>query len=105
LLHDVIEPENVARKKLVEMLRPLVETVNFKKFPHQAHVRATGKLHVFRPVMEIEFRGKSFGERLRARAARVDERAVNVEQNEPDHAARKLIAAARGGNELHRFWL
>jgi hypothetical protein len=105
LFHDVVEPENVASKKLAEMLRPFVEVMDFKKFAHQAHVGAAGELHFFRPVMEIEFRGKSFGERLRARAAGVHQRAVNVEQNEPNHAARKLIAAARGGNELHRFWL
>jgi hypothetical protein len=105
LLHDVVEPENVAQKKLTEMRGGFVETMNLKKFAHQAHVGAAGELHIFRPVMEIEFRGKSFGKRFRSRAARVDKRAVNVEQNEPNHAARKLIAAARGGNELHRFWL
>jgi hypothetical protein len=36
--------------------------------------------------MQVEFRGKSFFESRRAGVARVDERAVNVEENEPNHA-------------------
>jgi hypothetical protein len=37
-------------------------------------------------MMEVKFRGKRFGECLGARAAGVDERSVNVEQNETNHA-------------------
>jgi hypothetical protein len=36
--------------------------------------------------MQLEFRGERLGERLRASVARVDERAVNVEQNQFHHA-------------------
>jgi hypothetical protein len=37
-------------------------------------------------MMQVEFRRKSFFESLRAGVARVDERAVNVEQNQSCHA-------------------
>jgi len=74
--------------------------VDAEKFAHEAHVRAPGELHLFRTVMEVELRGEGFGERPRARAAGVDQRAVNVKENEPDHAARKLIAPARGDNAV-----
>ena len=36
--------------------------------------------------MQVEFRGKSFAESLRTGMTRVDERAVNVEQNQFYHA-------------------
>ena len=62
--------------------------MNFEKFADEADVGATGELHFFRAMMEAEFRGKGFGECLRAGMARVDERAVNVEQNQFYHACK-----------------
>jgi hypothetical protein len=38
--------------------------------------------------MEVEMPGKSFRERRRASSARVNERAVNIKQNEPHHPDR-----------------
>jgi hypothetical protein len=40
-------------------------------------------------MMQIEFHRKGFFESLPPGVARVDERAVNVEQYEPDHARGK----------------
>jgi len=45
-------------------------------------------------MMELEFRGKSLGERLGAGVTRVDERAVNIEQNQFCHA-RKVSGLCR----------
>jgi hypothetical protein len=83
---NVVEPENVTFKKLPEMFRRFHETVNPEKFADEADIRAPGELHFFRAVMKIEFRGECFGKRPCARAARVNKRAVNVEENQPDHA-------------------
>jgi hypothetical protein len=60
--------------------------VELEKFTDKAHVSAPGELHFFGAVMQVEFRRKRFSERLRSGVPRVDERAVNVEENEPDHA-------------------
>jgi len=43
-------------------------------------------------VMQFKFRRESFGERRRARPAGVDERAVNVEENQPSHAGKYQAA-------------
>jgi len=37
-------------------------------------------------MMQVEFRRERFFEGLRPGMSRVDERAVNVEENEPNHA-------------------
>ena len=107
LLKDVVEPENVMLKKFAEMFRRGGDIVDAEKFADEADIGAPGKLHLLRSVMEVELLGKSLRERRRARAARVNERAVDVEENKPNHAARKLIALARSGNahRCHRFWL
>ena len=83
---DVVESENVASEELCKMFRRLRQSMDFEKFPDEADVGAAGELHLFRAVMKAEFRGKGFGEGLRAGVARVDERAVNVEQNQFYHA-------------------
>jgi hypothetical protein len=44
--------------------------------------------------MQVELRGERLFERRRARPARVDERAINVEQYKPDHAPQTLRAGA-----------
>jgi hypothetical protein len=97
---NVVEPENVALKKLPKMFRRFRQIVDFEKFADEADVGSPGEFHFFRTVMEVEFRRKRFFESLRSGVARVDERAVNIEQNEPNHAARKLIAEARGDNAV-----
>jgi hypothetical protein len=74
--------------------------VNFEKFADEAHVRASGEFYFFDAVMKVEFGRECFGECLRAGVACVDERAVNVEQNEPNHAARKLNVVVLGSNAV-----
>jgi len=60
--------------------------VHLEKFADEAHVGAPGELHFFRAVVQVEFRGERFFESLRSGMACVDERAVNVEQNQFHHA-------------------
>jgi hypothetical protein len=83
---DVVEPENVTPEKLREMFRRFRQGVDFEKFTDEADIGAAGKLHFFRAVMQVEFRGEGFGESLRPGVACVNKRAVNVEQNQFYHA-------------------
>jgi hypothetical protein len=50
--------------------------------------------------MQVKFRGKRFGECARAGVPGVNERAVNVEENEPNHAARKIAGRGPGASFL-----
>jgi hypothetical protein len=60
--------------------------VKAEEFAHQIHIRAPGEIDFLNAVEGIEFRGERFGKRLDARAAGVNQRAVNVEQYESHHA-------------------
>ena len=90
LRENVVEPEDIAFEEAPKMFGVRFDVVLPEKFAHQAHVGATGKLHFLRAVRDAEFRRKRFGKRLDAGAARVDERAVNVEENEFDHSTQSF---------------
>jgi hypothetical protein len=98
---NVVEPENVTLKKLPEMFLRFRQPVDFEKFADEANVGAPGEFHFFRAVIQVEFRRKSFLESLCARVPRVDKRAVDVEENEPNHALRKLNVGGCEGNAVH----
>ncbi len=72
-------------EELGEIFRRFGAAVNAEKFADQAHIGAPGELHLFRAVMEIEVPGKSLRERRRAGPARVNERAINIKQNQSHH--------------------
>jgi hypothetical protein len=72
------------------MFRRGGDIVDAEKFAHEADIGAAGELHFFRAVMQVELFREGFCERRRARAAGEDERAINVEQNEPGHVAQKI---------------
>jgi hypothetical protein len=57
-----------------------------EKFASQTGVRASGELQLARAIGNLEFSGESAGKRFDTRSAAVDERAVNVEQDEANHA-------------------
>ena len=94
---DVIQPEDVSVQKLPEVPRRLIETVDFEEFPDEAHIGPAGEFHLFRAVMEIEFRRKGFRERACAGMPGVDKRAVYVEKYQPNHAGKyqEAIKTAR----------
>jgi hypothetical protein len=85
---NVVEPEDVAPEKLPEMFGCFRQSVDFEKFADQAHIGAPGKLHLFRTMMKVEFGRERFGERLCSGVSGMNERAVNIEENEPNHARR-----------------
>lgn len=86
LVQHVVEPEDVILEEPAEISRRFRQTVDAEKLTDKAHVRAPGELHLFRAVMQVELRGERPRERFRARAARMHQRAVNVEQNQSNHA-------------------
>src|SRR5208283_3739599 len=81
------EPENVALEKTVEILPRRRNLVSGEKFTHEARVGAAGEFQSLKPVPRPELGVEHFRESLHAGPARVHQRAVNVEQNQPDHAA------------------
>lgn len=82
---DVVEPENVTLEETLKMRRIWFDVVQPEKLPHQAHIRAPGELHFLRAVKDAELSRECFGKRLDARAAGVNEGAINVEKDEFDH--------------------
>ena len=86
LRHGLVQPENVTLEESPEIFRRGRNLVQAEKFAHEIHVRPPGEIDFFNAVVGVEFRGERFGKRLDARAAGVDERAVNVEQYESHHA-------------------
>src|SRR5271154_5374642 len=83
---NLVEPENVTLEETLKIFRRGGNVVVLEKFADEADIRASGKFHFFQAVVGFELGRKSFGESLRAGVARVNERAVNVEQNQFYHA-------------------
>lgn len=77
---NVIEPEDITIEKLSEMPGRLIQPMDAEKFAHQAYVRPSGKSHLFRAMMQVEFRGKCLCKRPRTGMTGVHQRAVNVEK-------------------------
>ena len=59
--------------------------MNTEKFADETHVGAAGELDLFDAVVRVELGGKGFGESLRTGPPRVNERAVNIKQNQSHH--------------------
>jgi len=82
---EIIEPKNVAVEKPAGILRARLNPVLEKELPGERRVGPTGELQTLGPIREIELGGERAGERFHASAARANQRAVNVEQNQSDH--------------------
>ena len=65
--------------------------MKLEKLPYQANVRASRKFQPLETVHGIELGGKHFRKRLDTRAARPDERAIDVEKNQPHVQPRDWI--------------
>jgi hypothetical protein len=83
---DVVEPENETLEKPLEILRCGRDVVVAEKFADETHVGAPGEPDFINAVAHFELRGEGFGESLRTGASRVNERAVNIKQNQSYHA-------------------
>jgi hypothetical protein len=59
--------------------------VKAEKFADEIHIGASGEPDFINAIARVELRGEGSGKGLRPGAARVNERAVNIKQNEPHH--------------------
>ena len=84
----MVEAEGVVVEKFSEIFRRGRDAVDAEQFAHEAHVRAPGKTDHVNAGVRIERRRERPRKGVSARAAGVDERAVNVEQNQFYHARR-----------------
>src|SRR5207342_127599 len=97
---NVIEPEDVVFEIQRKILRRRKDFVITKKLPHQAEVRAAGELQALKVIARAKLGFENFLECLHAGAARVNERAVNVKQDQSYHGPHKLKIWRMAGNVL-----
>ena len=74
----MIEPEDVVLEEPLKVLGRRRDLVKAEELPHQADIGASRKLQAFEPIRDFEFGGERLGKSLHPRAARVDQRAVNI---------------------------
>ena len=74
----MVEPEDVAVEEPLEVRGRRRNLVEPEELAHEAVVRATGELQALEMIRHAELSGKGLGESLNPRAARVDQRAINV---------------------------
>ena len=89
LPQDLIEPENITRKEPLEVFRRARDTMKPEELPHQADIRSSGKFKFFEAIRSVEFRSEYLGEGAHPRAAGANQRAINVEQDQPNHESVK----------------
>jgi hypothetical protein len=85
LRDDLVEPEDVTIEKPPEIFRCGRDVVKAEKFADQIHIGASGKPDFLNAVARVELRGEGPGKGLRTGPPRVNERAINIKQNEPHH--------------------
>ena len=85
----MVQPEDVALEEPLKVLRRRRDLVEAEELAHEADIGAPGELQPLEPVHGIELGGKRLGKSLHPRAARVDQRAVNIKENQPHHAPGK----------------
>src|SRR5439155_9388576 len=85
LSQQIVEPEDIAIEEKAKILRRRLDLVLQKKLTRQACIGAAGEFQPFGTVGDVELRGKRAAKRLHSRAAGLDQRAVDVEENQANH--------------------
>ena len=86
LRQHVIEPEHIGVEETTEILQRRFDLVLEEKLARQSRVGSARKPQPLRAVGDVELRGKCAAERLHSRASGANERAVDVEQDQSNHA-------------------
>src|SRR6478736_9147039 len=86
----MIEPKHIVLEETAEVLSRRLDVIQAKKFTHQSDIRAASEFHPLCTVGNTKLRCEYLRERLDARATGVDERAIDVEEDEFDHLAERL---------------
>ena len=84
ICHQLLQADHVGREKALEIPGRRLDAPQREKLPHQRDIRAPGELDKFRAVGDAKFRGQGHGKRLHPGPARVNERAVNIKQDQAD---------------------
>src|SRR6185312_13820076 len=79
VVQNVIEPEHVTFEKAGEVLLRWFDVVIREKLADEICVRAAGEFQFFKMVVGVELGLEDLGKRLDSSAARVNERAVDIE--------------------------
>jgi hypothetical protein len=88
LCHDLIEPKRVALEETAEIFRRRGDAMNAEQFARKTDIGASGKADFFDAVVRVECRRERSRKSISSGAAGVDQRAVNVNQNKSNHAAK-----------------
>lgn len=90
-----LEEKDVTVAKPAKILVRRRHTLRFEYFAHQPAICPSGKLESGHAIRDAELRGKRLRKRPHARSPCADERAVDVEKNQPDHFGRKATRLRR----------
>ena len=85
----MIEPEDIALEESLKIFRARLDPVQREEFTDQIHIGAPREFHPIHAIRRFELGGENFGERLDPGPARVNQRAIYVEENQSDHRAGK----------------
>src|SRR2546423_15342067 len=85
---DLFQPDDIGAEKAREVFGCLRDAKLLKEIAHDCRVGAAGEIKVFGGVRDVKFEFANFGECFFARAAGLDERAVDIEEDEADHVIR-----------------
>ena len=88
ILDQVVKPVDIVLEEAPEVFLGVRDVAKGEHLAHERNIRATGEAHLLDAFMHAKDRGEGAGKRLDARAACADERAVNVEQNQSNHAGK-----------------
>ena len=91
LAQHVVQPKDVAVEEPVKVLWGRRDLVEAEELAYEAQVGAPGEFQPLKPVRRVELALKDPGKGLHPRAARVNQRAINVEQNQSYHAGKSQI--------------
>jgi serine O-acetyltransferase len=98
---NMVKPGGVAVEEQAEIVCGGFEAMPGEQLPRDAGVRAAGELHVLDGVSDFELGGEGELEGFDARAIRVNERAIDIKQNQSHHLRRDLSGVARACKLIH----
>jgi hypothetical protein len=94
LCKQMMEPENVGVEKPLEITTSRRNAMCAEAFPDKRRISPAGEIQTFGGAGNSEFSGKRARKSLHARATCADQRAIDIEQNEPEHGLKVWVCQA-----------
>src|SRR5262249_4176093 len=111
----MIQPENISVEEPPEIFFCGRYAVSSKKLANETEVSPAAELQSLEAVGGIELRGENLAKGLNPCPSSADQSAIDIKENQPDHAAAKLCTPSPCGNRwhegthlhfsLHSFWI